>query len=120
LCPEPVWQFNLVPDPGEPGAETWQNQESLKHGDGSLWPPRSLDVGAGIVYRPVGNPAPDFYGEIRLRANLYTDSIVARGQERQAPRHRQVVSHDVHDADLSQVGPLFETTTTTTRTRSSP
>ena len=74
---EPVWKFNLIPDAGEPGAETWQNPESLKHGGGSLWTPLSLDAKAGIVYLPVGNPAPDFYGEIRPGANLYTNSLVA-------------------------------------------
>jgi alcohol dehydrogenase (cytochrome c) len=74
---EPVWKFNLVPDPGEPGAETWESPESLKHGGGSLWTPLSLDAKAGIVYLPVGNPAPDFYGEVRPGANLYTDSLVA-------------------------------------------
>src|SRR5215470_17565698 len=46
----PVWKFNLVPDPGEPGANTWNSQESLKHGGGSLWTPLSLDANAGIVY----------------------------------------------------------------------
>ena len=40
----PVWKFNLIPDPGEPGAETWENPESLKHGGGSLWTPLSLDA----------------------------------------------------------------------------
>ena len=27
-------------------------------------------------YLPVGNPAPDFYGEIRPGTNLYTNSVV--------------------------------------------
>ena len=54
---EPVWKFNLIPDPGEPGAETWESAESLKHGGGSLWTPLSLDTKAGIIYLPVGNPA---------------------------------------------------------------
>jgi alcohol dehydrogenase (cytochrome c) len=108
---EPVWKFNLVPDPGEPGAETWENPESLKHGGGSLWTPLSLDVKAGIVYLPVGNPAPDFYGEIRPGANLYTNSLVALDAKTgKLLWYRQFIPHDVHDADLSQVSPLFETT----------
>ena len=41
---EPVWQFNLIPDPGEPGTERWQSPESLKHGGGSIWTPLSLDA----------------------------------------------------------------------------
>jgi glucose dehydrogenase len=31
----------------------------------------------GILYLPVGNPAPDFFGEIRPGTNLYTNSVVA-------------------------------------------
>jgi outer membrane protein assembly factor BamB len=108
---EPVWKFNLVPDPGELGAETWENPESLKHGGGSLWTPLSLDVKAGIVYLPVGNPAPDFYGEIRPGANLYTNSLVALDVKTgKLLWYKQFIPHDVHDADLSQVSPLFETT----------
>jgi outer membrane protein assembly factor BamB len=108
---EPVWKFNLVPDPGEPGAETWQNSESLKHGGGSLWTPLSLDAKTGIVYLPVGNPAPDFFGEIRPGTNLYTNSVVAlEVKTGKLVWHRQFLPHDVHDADLSQVSPLFEMT----------
>ena len=108
---EPVWKFNLVPDPGEPGAETWESAESLKHGGGSLWTPLSLDAKAGIVYLPVGNPAPDFYGELRPGANLYTNSLVAlEAKTGKLLWYRQFIPHDVHDADLSQVSPLFTTT----------
>src|SRR5262245_42069889 len=108
---EQVWKFNLVPDPGEQGADTWENPESLKHGGGSLWTPLSLDAEAGIVYLPVGNPAPDFYGELRPGANLYTNSIVALDAKTgKLLWYKQFIPHDVHDADLSQVSPLFETT----------
>jgi PQQ-dependent dehydrogenase (methanol/ethanol family) len=108
---DPVWKFNLIPDPGEPGAETWENPDSLKHGGGSLWTPVSLDAKAGIVYLPAGNPAPDFYGEIRPGANLYTNSLVALDAKTgKLIWYRQFIPHDVHDADLSQVSPLFETT----------
>jgi alcohol dehydrogenase (cytochrome c) len=107
---EPVWKFNLVPDPGEPGSETWENPESLKRGGGSLWTPLSLDAKAGIVYLPAGNPAPDFYGEIRPGANLYTNSLIAlHAKTGKLIWYRQFIPHDVHDADLSQVSPLFET-----------
>jgi alcohol dehydrogenase (cytochrome c) len=111
LSGEPVWKFNLIPDAGEPGAETWANPDSLKHGGGSLWTPLSLDAKAGIVYLPVGNPAPDFYGEIREGANLYTNSLVALDVKTgKLLWYRQFIPHDVHDADLSQVSPQFETT----------
>ena len=107
---EPIWRFNLVPDPGEPGAETWKDAEALKHGGGSLWTPLALDSKAGILYVPVGNPAPDFYGAIRPGDDLYTNSLVALdARSGKLQWYRQFVSHDVHDSDLSQVSPLFST-----------
>lgn len=107
---EPIWRFNLIPDPGAPGSETWHDPESLKHGGGSIWTPLSLDANAGVVYVPVGNPAPDFYGHTRPGANLYTNSVVALDAVTgKLLWHRQTISHDVHDADLSQVSPLFST-----------
>jgi alcohol dehydrogenase (cytochrome c) len=106
----PVWRFNLVPDPGEPGADTWKNEEALTHGGGSLWTPLSLDQAAGILYVPVGNPAPDFFGAVRPGDNLYTNSLVALDlRTGKLLWYRQFVSHDVHDSDLSQVSPLFST-----------
>jgi alcohol dehydrogenase (cytochrome c) len=106
----PVWRFNLVPDPGEPGAETWKDLDALKHGGGSLWTPLSLDAKAGILYVPVGNPAPDFYGAVRPGDDLYTNSLVALDlRSGKLLWFRQFVSHDVNDSDLSQVSPLFST-----------
>jgi alcohol dehydrogenase (cytochrome c) len=104
----PVWRFNLIPDPGEPGAETWKNQEALQHGGGSLWTPLSFDPKAGVLYVPVGNPAPDFYGAARPGDNLYTNSLVALNvRSGKLIWYRQFVANDVHDSDLSQVSPLF-------------
>jgi hypothetical protein len=50
-------------------------------------------------------------GELRPGANLYTDSLVALDAKTgKLLWYRQFIPHDVHDADLSQVSPLFETT----------
>jgi alcohol dehydrogenase (cytochrome c) len=104
----PEWRFNLVPDPGEPGAETWQNPEALKHGGGSLWTPLSLDVQKGVLYVPVGNPSPDFFGAARPGEDLYTNSAVALDvRSGRLLWFHQFGPADVHDRDLSQVSPLF-------------
>jgi PQQ-dependent dehydrogenase (methanol/ethanol family) len=106
---DPLWRFYLVPNPGQPGSASWKNQAALKHGGGSLWTPLSLDAKAGILYVPVGNPAPDFYGAVRPGADLYTDSVVALDlRTGRLLWYRQFVMHDVHDTDLSQVSPLFD------------
>ncbi len=105
----PLWRFYLVPKPGQPGASSWKDQGALKHGGGSLWTPLSLDAKAGVLYVPVGNPAPDFYGAARPGSDLYTDSVLALdAQTGKLLWYHQFVMHDEHDSDLSQVSPLFE------------
>ena len=84
---------------------------ALKHGGGSLWTPLSLDAKTGIVYLPVGNPAPDFYGEIRpAPISIRTRWSRFDAKTGKLLWYRQFIPHDVHDADLSQVSPLFTTT----------
>lgn len=108
---EPVWRFNLIPEDGEPGAETWTRPESRRHGGGSLWTPLSLDAGRGVLYVPVGNPAPDFYPDARPGSNLYTNSAVALDvRSGKLMWYRQFGPADANDRDLSQVSPLFDAT----------
>jgi alcohol dehydrogenase (cytochrome c) len=108
---EPVWRFNLIPDAGEPGAETWKDAQSREHGGGSLWTPLSLDARKGVLYVPVGNPAPDFYPDARPGTNLYTNSAVALDVKTgKLLWYRQFGPSDANDRDLSQVSPLFNAT----------
>src|ERR1700720_4445550 len=108
---EQVWRFNLIPDAGEPGAETWTNPASREHGGGSLWTPLSLDVKKGVLYVPVGNPAPDFYPDVRPGTNLYTNSAVALDVKTgKLLWYKQFGPNDANDRDLSQVSPLFSAT----------
>ena len=105
---EPLWRFNLVPDPSEPGAETWSDPRALQHGGASLWTPLSLDTSNGVLYVPVGNPAPDFFGSARPGDDLYTNSAVALDiRSGKLLWFHQFGPADVHDRDLSQVSPLF-------------
>ena len=108
---EPVWRFNLIPDDNEPGADSWKDPKAREHGGGSLWTPLALDVDQGIVYVPVGNPSPDFYGSVREGDNLYTNSALALDVHTgKLLWYRQFISNDVHDSDLSQVSPIFSAT----------
>ncbi len=108
---EPVWQFNTVPDDGEPGSETWEKADAKLKGGGAVWAPLSVDGSQGIVYVPVANPAPDFYGEARPGKNVYTCSMIALDVRTGKLRwFYQLVPHDEHDYDTTQVSPLFTTT----------
>jgi len=108
---EPVWRFNTVPDDGEPGSETWEKTDAKLKGGGAVWAPLSLDSAQGLVYVPVANPAPDFYAEARPGKNLYTCSMVALdARTGKLNWFYQLVPHDEHDWDTTQVSPLFSTT----------
>jgi alcohol dehydrogenase (cytochrome c) len=105
---EPVWRFNLIPDTNEPGAETWISAQAREHGGGSVWTPLSFDAEKGVLFVPVGNPAPDFYREVRPGTNLYTDAVVALDiKTGKLLWYKQFVANDMHDWDLSQVSPIL-------------
>ena len=108
---ELVWRFNTIPKPGEPGSETWSNQDVMAHGGGAVWAPMSLDAAAGLLYVPVANPAPDFYDDNREGANLYTNTmLVLDVRSGKMKWFYQAHPHDTHDYDTTQVSPLFEST----------
>lgn len=71
-----VWRFKLIPEPGEPGNETWAGR-SWEHGGGSIWLTGSYDPESNVTYWGVGNPGPDWNPSMRRGDNLYTSSVVA-------------------------------------------
>ncbi len=106
----PVWRFNTVPEPGEPGSETWSDISNALVGGGATWTPFTLDVAKGLVFVAVANPAPDFFGEIRRGDNLYTSSVVVLdARTGKLQWYYQVVPHDLHDWDLTHASPLIST-----------
>ncbi|HEX7546182.1 MAG TPA: PQQ-binding-like beta-propeller repeat protein, partial [Gemmatimonadaceae bacterium] len=60
-----LWKFNLLPQPGEFGVETWKNGSKLGDtGTGKVdpWATWSADPALGLVYVPVGEGIVDEYG----------------------------------------------------------
>jgi alcohol dehydrogenase (cytochrome c) len=103
-----LWRYAALPAPNAPGAETWGTPEALAHGGGSFWTPVSVDRAKNIVFIPIGNPAPDFYGEVRPGKDLGTNTAVALDLKTgKVIWSRQFVPHDTHDWDLTQTGPLL-------------
>src|SRR5439155_13434589 len=72
----PVWRFNTVPKPNEPGYETWKNPAKIPVGGGAVWAAFSLDPATGDLHVAVTNPAPDLPVHLRQGENLYTNSVV--------------------------------------------
>ncbi|MBL8958322.1 MAG: PQQ-binding-like beta-propeller repeat protein [Gemmatimonadetes bacterium] len=105
---ERVWRFNIVPEPGEPGAETWKQDSKLPIGGGAVWTPLSFDLSRGLLYVPAANPAPDFPVALRGGTNLYTNSLVAlNAASGTLAWYDQLVPLDDHDWDLTQVSPQY-------------
>ena len=66
-----AWRFYTVPDPGEPGHETWAG-DAWKHGGAPIWVTGSYDPELNLTYWGTGNPGPDWNGDARPGDNLYS------------------------------------------------
>lgn len=95
------WSFHTIPQPGEPGYETWPRDAWQYIGGANSWPGMSLDEKRGLVFVPTGSAASDFYGANRLGDNLYANCLLALDAATGKLRwHYQFVKHDVLDRDL--------------------
>jgi alcohol dehydrogenase (cytochrome c) len=75
---EMQWRWYVVPQKmGEPGSESWPNEDAMKHGGGMTWQPITYDPELNLIYVTTGNPQPVIAHKNRAGANLYTGSIVA-------------------------------------------
>lgn len=105
---ERAWRFWTIPAPGEPGHETWGG-DSWKTGAGATWLTGSYDPDLNLVYWGIGNPGPDWNGDVRPGDNLYTCSVVALDADTGALRwHFQFTPHDTHDWDANQIPVLID------------
>ncbi|MEY2918029.1 MAG: hypothetical protein RIS73_1743, partial [Bacteroidota bacterium] len=96
------WIFHTIPQPGEPGYESWDNKEAYKHiGGANAWAGFSMDEKKGIVYAPVGSASYDFYGGKRTGDNLFANCVLALDAATgKRIWHYQTVHHDIWDRDL--------------------
>jgi glucose dehydrogenase len=97
-----VWRFHTVPQPGEPGNETWGPDGWKQRSGPSQWGPGTVDLQTGLVFLPIGNPADSFYGADRKGTNLYANCVVALDALTGKLRwYYQMVHHDLWDYDIS-------------------
>ena len=73
---ERLWRTYTVPEPGEPGSETWPEGDAWKTGGGPAWLTGSYDPDLNLVYWGTGN-ASSWNAMVRPGDNLYTSSILA-------------------------------------------
>ena len=97
-----VWRFHTVPQPGEPGNETWGPDGWKDRAGPSLWGNITVDAERGLVFLPTGNPADSWYGADRKGTNLYANSVVALDAATGKMRwYFQLVHHDIFDYDVT-------------------
>ena len=96
-----LWTFRTVPQPGEVGNETWENDSWAYSGNTGVWAQISVDEELGLAYLPVELPTHDYYGGARPGNTLFGESLVAvdvRTGERKW--HFQLVHHGIWDMDI--------------------
>ncbi|MBM3724457.1 MAG: PQQ-dependent dehydrogenase, methanol/ethanol family [Acidobacteria bacterium] len=105
-----AWRFWTVPGPGEKGHDTWLN-EAWKTGGATTWVTGSYDADLDLVYWGVGNPGPDWNGDVRPGDNLFSCSFIALEAATGKLRwHFQFTPHDTHDWDATHVPVLVDAT----------
>ena len=97
---ERLWIFHTIPQPGEFGHETWEDDSWRYTGNAGVWPPFSVDEDLGYVYLPTELATGDYYGGHRLGDNLFTQSLVCLDIETgERIWHFQTVHHGIWDYD---------------------
>jgi quinoprotein glucose dehydrogenase len=97
---EHLWKFNVLPQEGEFGHDTWESDAWSYTGNISAWAPMSADLERGIVYIPTDPPTNDYFGGFRPGANLFSTSILALdAQTGRRVWHFQTVHHDLWNYD---------------------
>jgi alcohol dehydrogenase (cytochrome c) len=104
-----VWRFKTVPEPGEPGNETWPG-DSWQHGGAPIWVTGSYDPETNLTFWGTGNPNPGWNGGPRNPGdNLYSDSVIALDADTGKLKwHFQFTPNDEFDWDAVQVPVLAD------------
>jgi quinoprotein glucose dehydrogenase len=106
-----AWVFHTIPQPGEPGYETWPEDAWQRIGGANAWSGMSVDHNRGLVFAGTGSASFDFWGGNRKGQNLYANCILAINAETGKLKwHFQTIHHDLWDRDLP-ASPILGTVT---------
>ncbi len=94
---------------GDPGADSWPDNYSMRHGGGMTWIPGTYDPDLHLYYLGTGNPNPVLTGKSRKGDDLFTCSIVALDVDTGKLKwYYQASPHDTHDWDDVETPVLFD------------
>ena len=103
------WIFHTIPQEGEFGNETWEDDSWSYTGAANAWNFMTVDNDLGMVYLPLSTPTNDIYGGHRHGDNLFAESIVALNAETgERVWHFQAVHHGLWDWDFPTAPNLMD------------
>src|SRR5581483_7823667 len=84
-----LWKRSFVPDPGEPGSETWGKPADFAHGGAGVWTEAMVDPATGYVLVATANASPyvnrpkgdDLYAAATVAVDAKTGKIAWGYQE---------------------------------------
>lgn len=105
------WTFHTIPQEGEEGVETWEDDSWKYSGGVNVWSMIAVDPELGYVYLPVSTPTNDYYGGQRKGDNLFAESIVCVDADTgERVWHFQAVHHGLWDYDFPAAPTLCDIT----------
>ena len=106
-----LWIFHTIPQPGEFGNDTWENDSWSYTGNAGNWGAITIDEAANRVYLATEMATGDYYGGHRPGANLFTDCIVSLDLNTgKRYWYFQAIHHDIWDWDFPAPGILMDIT----------
>ncbi len=106
-----AWIFHAIPQQGEYGNESWEEESWKYTGNANVWSLMSVDEELGYVYLPTSTPTNDWYGGHRLGDNLFAESLVClNAATGERIWHFQTVHHGLWDYDLPAAPVLCDIT----------
>lgn len=106
-----LWTFNIIPQKGEFGYETWGNNSADTMAAANAWGGVTWDSETDYIYFATSNPGNDYNGVGRPGDNLFGDSIVCvEAKTGKRVWHYQVIHHDIFDYDLTMPPSLVDIT----------
>ncbi|MCW5697671.1 MAG: PQQ-binding-like beta-propeller repeat protein [Bauldia sp.] len=105
-----LWRTYMVPGPGEPGHETWpQDNDAWMTGGGGVWIAPTYDPVSNFIFVGTGNPSPAWDSEFRPGDNLFTAStVVLNGDSGEMEWYFQYTPNDAHEHDEVSPHLLFD------------
>jgi alcohol dehydrogenase (cytochrome c) len=95
-----LWRRYTIPEPGQPGSETWPQNDAWKTGGGPTWRSGSYDPQLDLVYWGTGNAEPYDPRPREGMDSLFTSSVLAiRPKTGEIVCYYQYTPNDVYDVD---------------------